>query len=64
MQVFYYILDTLSETFWMIGELTIGQVLLWYTAFAMIGYNAYYGSFVYYGIVGLAMVFAMVFWTS
>jgi len=48
----------------MILELTLFSVVLWYSAFAMVGYNAYYNSFVSYGIIGIVQIFAMVFWTT
>lgn len=48
----------------MILELTLASVLLWYSAIAMIAYNAAYGSFVWYGLIGIVQLFAMVFWTT
>ena len=62
--MFYYVLDTLSESFWLVIELTLGSALLWYSALAMIGYNIASGTFVWFGLIGLVQAFAMVFWTA
>ena len=61
-QVFYYVLDTLNETLWLLLELTAGQFILWYSAFAMVGYNT--STFVPWGLVGIIQIFAMIFWTT
>jgi hypothetical protein len=53
----------MNETLWLLVELTVGQVILWYSAFAIVGYNIT-SSFVPWSLIGLVQVFAMIFWTT
>jgi len=61
-QVVYYVIDTVLETFWLILELVGGQVVLWACAFLMVIFNLAKGTFVWYGMIGLLQMFCLIFW--
>lgn len=60
--VFYYVLDTFFESFWLLVELTFIQAIVLISAFSLIGFNIWKGTFVWNGIIGLAQLTALIFW--
>lgn len=42
----------------------LGSGLIWYSAFAMIYYNAAKGTFLYFGLIGILQVLAAIFWST
>lgn len=63
MQVFYYVIDTVIETFWLILEFVLGQIVLWASAFSMVAFNITApGTFVWYGMLGLLQMSCLIIW--